>query len=151
MQITVAFLKYSLALTLISLLATESAYGQHNHGRRRVIEIDHDTVPLHDEILDKAPEYLIIRFNDYVRLAKLTLKAEDIKPIDIGFKFDIRNNRVFTQSLPELEPASYYTAEWAAISNDNKMYYGFFCFSFGPGAVVPTSIIEARKYPDSPF
>jgi len=84
-------------------------------------------------------------------LAKLTLKAEDIKPIDIGFKFDTRNNRAFTQLLPELEPAAYYTAEWAAISADNKMYYGFFCFSFGPDAVVPTTIIEARKYPDSPF
>jgi methionine-rich copper-binding protein CopC len=130
-----------LLLAGILLLLHNSAFAQHSHGRRNTIEISYQTVPQHDEVLVEAPDHLILRFGEYVRLAKLTLKAEDRDFVDIGFTYDPDADRVFIQPMPKLAPASYYTAEWAAINADNIMVYGFFCFSFGPGAVVPTTII----------
>ncbi len=126
---------------VILLLLCESAYAQHSHGRRNTIEIPHDTVPQHDEVLPDAPDNLILRFGEYVRLVKLTLKAEDKDTIDVGFSYNPDVNRVFIQNIPDLPPATYYTAEWAAVNQDNIMVFGFFCFSFGPDAVVPTTVI----------
>ncbi len=143
--------RLTVSLALLLAIGFETSQAQHSHGRKRVLEIEHDTLPMHDEVLEGQPEYLILRFNDYVRLAKFTLKADDVIPVDIGFKFDVKSSRVFTQILPELAPAAYYTAEWAAITEDNKIYTGHFCFSFGPGAVPPTQILEALEFPETPF
>lgn len=137
-------------VTLLLLLHTESVLAQHNHGRRNVVEIEYDTVPQHDEVLPEAPDDLLLRFNDYVRLIKLTLKKNDMEPLDIGFQFDPIGNRVFIQELPPLEEADYYTAEWAVLNAENIMVYGFFCFSFGPNAEIPTTIIDSRQLPSSP-
>lgn len=125
---------------------------QHSHGgRRNTVDFEHETVPAHDEILKRAPEHLILRFSEYVRLVKLTLKAEDLEPINVDFKFTPLANRVFIQEVPKLAKADYYTAEWAALNADNIMIYGYFCFSFGPGAVTPTTIINSRVFPSTPF
>jgi len=140
-----------LALIISVLLLSESAQAQHSHGRRNTIDIELQTVPYHDQVLERAPDYLILRFTDYMRLVKLTLKVEDMEMIDIGFQFTPISNRVFTQTIPDLGAADYYTAEWAALNADNVMVYGFFCFSFGPDAKVPTDIINARVFPSSPF
>lgn len=140
----------SLVMSL-ALMLCASAHAQHSHGRRNTIELQFDTVPAHDEILAQAPEDLMLRFNEYVRLVKLTLKANDITPIDIGFHFSLDYSKVFIQNLPPLEKADYYTAEWAALNADNVIVYGYFCFSFGPDARRPTSIIDAREYAPNPF
>lgn len=137
-------------LVIIFLFLSQGVYAQHSHGRRNTIEIEHDTIPVHDQTLEEAPKDLIIRFNDYLRLIKLTLKVEDREMIDIGFQFSPAASRVFIQSLPELDAAEYYTAEWAALNANNVMVYGFFCFSFGPDAKIPTSIINSRVIPTGP-
>lgn len=143
--------QYFLSLfAIFTLLLCESAYAQHSHGRRRAIEIEHETIPIHDQVLEKAPNDVIIRFNEYLRLIKITLKAEDREMIDIGFQFSTATSRVFIQSVPELAEAAYYTVEWAALNSNNVMVSGFFCFSFGPNAQVPTTIISSRQFPDSP-
>lgn len=138
-------------VTSLVFLHMEPLMAQHNHGRRNVVEIEYDTVPRHDEVLPEAPGDLLLRFNDYVRLIKLTLKKNDVEPLDIGFQFDPLGNRVFIQELPPLEQADYYTAEWAVLNADNIMVYGFFCFSFGPGAEVPTTVINSRQVPSVPI
>ncbi len=133
--------KILLLSVMLLLMFQQGAYAQHSHGRRNTVELSHETVPQHDEVLVNAPENLILRFGEYVRLVKLTLKAEDVDTVDVSFQYRPDANRVFIQEIPELAPATYYTAEWAAINADNIMVYGFFCFSFGPDAVVPTTVI----------
>jgi methionine-rich copper-binding protein CopC len=141
-----------LVVLIISvLLINGNVQAQHSHGRRNTIEIEHQTVPEHDQVLEHAPEYLILRFSEYMRLVKLTVKVEDMEMIDIGFQFTPISNRVFTQMIPDLEGADYYTAEWAALNSENVMVYGYFCFSFGPDAKIPTSVINARVFPSNPF
>ncbi len=142
--------RFRCLLAILFLFLSQGVYAQHSHGRRNTIEIEHDTIPAHDQILEVAPKDLIIRFNDYLRLIKLTLKVEDREMIDIGFQFSPAASRVFIQGLPELAAAEYYTAEWAALNAENVMVYGFFCFSFGPDARVPTSIINSRVIPTGP-
>lgn len=132
-------------VTILIFFLSQCAYAQHSHGRRNTVDIEHETVPAHDQVLEVAPDYLIIRFNEYLRLIKLTLKAEDRQMIDVGFQFTNSASRVFIQDIPELAKADYYTAEWAALNNKNVMVYGFFCFSFGPDAKVPTTIINSRQ------
>jgi len=141
---------FRLVTTLLLLLHMQSVLAQHNHGRRNVLAIEYDTAPRHDEVLAEAPRDLLLRFNDYVRLVKLTLKKNDVEPMDIGFQFEPVGNRVFIQELPPLGQADYYTAEWAVLNADNIMIYGFFCFSFGPDAEVPTNIINSRQFPSAP-
>lgn len=137
-------------LIIFFFFLSQGVYAQHSHGRRNTIEVEHETIPIHDQILEVAPKDLIIRFNEYLRLIKLTLKVEDHEMIDIGFQFSPAASRVFIQDLPELAEAEYYTAEWAALNAENVMVYGFFCFSFGPNAKVPTSIINSRLIPSGP-
>ena len=93
---------------------------------------------------------MILRFNDYVRLVKWTLKAEDLRNVEIDFKFSNEYNKVFIQDLPQLEHAAYYTAEWAALDANNVIVYGLFCFSFGPNALTPTTIINSRVFSSDP-
>lgn len=139
------------AFFILSLLFADNVLAQHSHGRRNTVDFEHETVPAHDQVLKLAPEHLIIRFSEYVRLAKLTLKVEDRETINIDFQFSLVANRVFTQELPELAKADYYTAEWAALNSDNILIYGYFCFSFGPGAIIPTTVINSRVFPSAPF
>lgn len=136
---------------IFSLIFSNDVLAQHSHGRRNTIDFEHETVPAHDQVLKQAPEHLIVRFSEYVRLAKLTLKVEDLEIINVDFQFSPVANRVFIQELPELEKADYYTAEWAALNSGNIIIYGYFCFSFGPGARIPTTIINARVFPSTPF
>src|SRR5690606_15808298 len=61
-------------IALLLLLPWDLSFAQHNHGRRNVLEISYETSPVHDEVLKVAPSDLMLRFNDYVQLVKLTLK-----------------------------------------------------------------------------
>lgn len=144
-------MKFVSILGFLYLCISTSAFAQHSHGRRNTVELEYESIPAHDAILTNAPMDMILRFNEYVRLVKLTLKAEDIRTIEIDFQFSNDSSRVFIQELPELDRAAYYTAEWAALNVDNVIVYGFFCFSYGPGARRPTSIIESRVFPSDPF
>jgi len=145
----IAVFRFS-CIALLLLLPWDLAFAQHNHGRRNVLEISYETSPDHDEVLEVAPSDLMLRFNDYVQLVKLTLKKDDTRLTDIGFQFEPQANRVFIHELPPLEDAEFYTAEWAILNSDGIMVYGFFCFSFGPDAQVPTTILNARQLPSTP-
>jgi len=138
-------------LLLLAALASQELQAQHSHGRRNTIAFDYESVPAHDEVLTEAPTDLILRFSEYVRLVKLTLTAEDRVNVPIPFVYDVTASRVFIQEIPQLQDADYYTAEWSALNADNVLMFGYFCFSFGPDARVPTSIIDARVFPDRPF
>lgn len=140
-----------LVVLLAAVLTSQDAQAQHSHGRRNTIEFEYESVPVHDEVLEEAPRDLILRFSEYVRLVKLTLTAEDRVNVPIPFVYDVNASRVFIQEIPELQNADYYTVEWSALNEDNILMFGFFCFSFGPDARVPTSIINAREFPDRPF
>jgi methionine-rich copper-binding protein CopC len=140
-----------LAGLLLVFLLNENVQAQHSHGRRNTVELELQTEPYDDQVLELAPEILILRFTEYVSLVKLTLKVEDMEPIDIGFQFSTAFSRVFIQMIPELESAKYYTAEWAALTSENVVAYGSFLFSFGSDAKKPSSIIDSRVFPDSPF
>ncbi len=138
-------------LALIILVLCSDAIAQHSHGRRNTIELEYESNPTHDEVLKTSPEDILLRFNDYVRLVKLTLSAEDTLNVPIDFEFSNSYSKVFIQELPKLRQAAYYTVEWAALNPENIIVYGFFCFSFGPDARVPTTIINARNFPDNPI
>jgi len=135
----------------IGVLLSLPVQAQHAHGRRNIVELDIDTEPQHDEVTDVAPQYLILRFTEYVRVMKLTVKADGLRSIDIGFLFTPTPNRVFVQTLPELDFAEFYAVEWAALNAQNILVSGEFLFSFGPQALVPSAIIEAREFPATPF
>lgn len=134
-----------------ALMVSQSAMAQHNHGRRNTVELEYESIPSHDEVLELAPEDLVLRFNEYVRLVKFTLKVEDREMLDINFNFALNANKVFIQPIPALKSADYYTAEWAVLNADSVLVFGYFCFSFGANARVPTTIINARQFPASPF
>lgn len=148
-------MKYNLGnSTVFALLLyclSNQAVAQHSHGRRNTVELEYDSIPTHDEILVAAPNDMILRFNEYVRLVKLTLKAEDTRNITINFKFSNEYSKVFIQDLPALDRAEYYTAEWAALNANNVIVYGYFSFSFGPNAKRATSIINSKSFPLKPF
>jgi len=140
-----------LAIVLFLLLLGENVNAQHSHGRRNTVELELETEPYNDQVLELAPEFLMMRFTEYVSLVKLTLKVEDMRPIDIGFQFSPTFSRVFIQAIPALERAEFYTAEWAALTAENVVVYGSFLFSFGSDAKKPTSIIDSRVFPSTPF
>lgn len=108
-------------------------------------EVEVESVPADDEILPASPADLLMRFSTYVRLVKLTLKAPDGDPVDIGYRYNPDASRVFLWNLPELPAADYYTVEWAAIDPSNLVARGSFSFSFGPGARPASELIPEEE------
>jgi methionine-rich copper-binding protein CopC len=104
-----------------------------------------ETAPVEDAVLAEAPADLMMRFSNYVRLVKLSLKAPGDEPVDIGFRYDPDVSRVFFWNLPPLPPADYYTVEWAAIDASNFVARGSFSFSFGPNARPPSELIPVEE------
>ncbi|MDP1931395.1 MAG: copper resistance protein CopC [Gammaproteobacteria bacterium] len=136
-----------LATALIWMaLAPASSHAQHVMGPMGSnSEVEVESVPADDEILPSPPADLLIRFSTYVRLVKLTLKAPDGDPVDIGFRYQGEVSRVFLWNLPELPAADYYTVEWAAIDPSNLVARGSFNFAFGPGARRPSELIPEEE------
>ena len=108
-------------------------------------EVEVESAPANDEILPAPPADLLMRFSTYVRLVKLTVKAPDGDPVDIGYRYQPDASRVFLWNLPELPAADYYTVEWAAIDPSNLVARGSFSFSFGPGARPASELIPEEE------
>lgn len=103
-----------------------------------------ETSPLDDEVLDVAPGQLGLSFPQQVRLVKLTLRNEQRDWVDISFRYDPVAVANFVWQLPELQNATYYTADWAVLAADERLVRGTFSFSFGPGAEPPSASKEAE-------
>ncbi|MDT8429125.1 MAG: copper resistance protein CopC [Pseudomonadales bacterium] len=142
--------KTSTLVLVLLLCLPDFVFAQHTlHMRRNTIDLPNESLPADDQVLRTSPDNLILRFGDYVRLVKLTLKATDEnfseKPIDLGFQYNPNPNRVFITAVPELPKAQYYTADWAVLDTNNTIVYGTICFAVGPDAVTPSLIIPPEE------
>lgn len=139
------------AMVLVLLFGLQhSVFAQHTlHMRRNTIDLPNESLPADDAVLRTSPDNLILRFGDYVRLVKLTLKATDENfretPINLGFSYNPDPNRVFITPVPELPKAQYFTADWAVLDTNNTIVYGTICFAVGPDAVTPSLIIPPEE------
>ena len=108
------------------------------------------TMPGNDEVLATAPESMMLHFESDVRLVKLVLRdpLQAKGMIKIGFHYSQSPGVHFVQSLPELEPADYYTAEWAVLDGGGKLIKGVFYFSFGDDARPASYYLNQIKHPD---
>jgi methionine-rich copper-binding protein CopC len=108
------------------------------------ISIETETAPADDSVLLKAPDQLQLEFPYDVRLVKLTLRNELRDWVDIDFRYDPAIQEKFQWNIPELTPATYYTADWAILATNDRLIRGSFSFSFGPEAEAP-SVIKAAE------
>jgi len=104
-----------------------------------------ETMPNDDSVLDSAPDKLLFAFPTRVRLVKLTLRDEHRDWVDISFRYDPDAAETFTWNLPQLPQATYYTADWAILSENDQLVRGSFSFAFGPDAEPPSVTKEAEE------
>ena len=100
--------------------------------------------PPNDAVLISAPKHLNIVFPSAVRLVKLTLRNEQRDWVDISFRYSPRPQDDYEWDLPQLDPAVYYTADWAILVANDRLVRGSFSFSFGQDAQRP-SVIKAEE------
>ncbi len=103
-----------------------------------------ETSPADDSVLSVAPEQLRLEFPYGVRLVKLTLRNELRDWVDIRFRYDPKVQEKFLWDIPKLDAATYYTADWAILAENDRLVRGSFSFSFGPGAESP-SVTKAAE------
>jgi len=103
-----------------------------------------ETRPTDDAVLASAPEQINIKFPIAVRLVKLTLRNEKRDWVDISFRYSPFVKQNYIWNLPALKPAVYYTADWAILSDTDRLIYGSFSFSFGSEAE-PPSVTRAAE------
>lgn len=104
-----------------------------------------ETAPPDDAVLERAPPRIGIEFPAAVRLVKLTLRDDRGEWVDIGFRYSPRPALRFSQDVPALADAVHYTAEWAVLSDDDRLARGRFSFAFGGGARKPSVARAARE------
>ena len=104
-----------------------------------------ESVPLDDEVLATSPQRLDLNFQSRVRLVKLVLYNEKHDWVDLNFRYDPRPGMRFSWPVPLLQPAEFYTAEWAVLSSDEQLWRGSFSFSFGPDAEAPSAVQERLR------
>ena len=132
---------------LFSLFGSSIALAQHDmHGMSNGGGLLASTMPVDDEVLAKAPQSLMLNFEDDVRLVKLALKETEQGEILIDFRFDPAAGKHFMHSLPQLAAAEYYKVEWAALDSNGELVKGSFYFSFGEGAQPPSTYIEEMDH-----
>lgn len=102
------------------------------------ISLKTETSPADDTVLSDAPEHLRLEFPYGVRLVKLTLRNEQRDWVDISFRYDPKLQEMFLWEIPKLNAATYYTADWAILAENDRLVRGSFSFSFGPGAQAPS-------------
>ena len=102
------------------------------------ISIETETSPADDSVLAAAPERLRLEFPYAVRLVKLTLRNELRDWVDISFRYDPTVREEFFWDVPQLNIATYYTADWAILAENDFLVRGSFSFSFGPDAQAPS-------------
>ena len=102
------------------------------------------TSPSDDSVLIVAPRRMNIEFPSPVRLVKLTLRNEQRDWVDISFRYSPTDRKSYGWELPALAPAVYYTADWAILSESDRLIRGSFSFSFGSEAQRP-SLVKAAE------
>ncbi len=122
-----------------------SAFAQHVMTINSNSDVEIETSPADDEVMESAPQELMLRFSTYVRLVKLTMTNPEGDFINIGFTYSPDVSRVFFLDLGDLPAAAYYTVEWAAIDPLNLVARGSFSFSFGPGAKPASELIPKEE------
>lgn len=137
----------ALSATLLVAAALPASHAQHSmmHSAGNDGGIVAETMPADDAVLATAPERIMLRFDDDVRLVKLTLRNPQRDMIDIGFRYDPRPDQQFMHPLPSLDSADYYIADWAVINDQERVVHGTFHFAFGPDAQPPSSIMEEME------
>lgn len=132
------------------LSGVQQAQAQHVMTINSNSDVELESAPVDDEVLESSPRELMLRFSTYVKLVKLTMKDPEEKFVNIGFRYSPDVSRVFFLDLPELPVAPYYTVEWTAIDPLNLVARGSFNFSFGPDAAPPSTLIPEEEELD-PF
>ena len=122
---------------------TLSVFNQSQNGTGIVSKTE--TRPIDDAVLTSAPEQINIKFPSAVRLVKLTLRNEERDWVDISFRYSPFVKQSYVWDLPALEPAIYYTADWAILSDNDRLVRGSFSFSFGAEAKPPSVTREAEE------
>lgn len=123
--------------------AGHGGYGQSAHSTEILSQTE--TLPNDNAVLPRAPEQLQLQFPHQVRLVKLTLRNEKHDWVDISFRYNPLPDSRFTWQLPGLQTASYYTADWAILGDDDELIRGSFSFAFGPDAEPPSVTREAER------
>lgn len=138
-------------VALLGLGLWHSAHGQalpedlyHQDEDVTGISVETETSPIDDSVLEDAPEQLALEFPYGVRLVKLTLRNELRDWVDISFRYDPTLRESFQWEIPELGVATYYTADWAILAENDRLIRGSFSFSFGPDAEAP-SVTKAAE------
>lgn len=134
-----SYLSAGLLFIQLLLLAIWSplALAQHEmHNMAASVELN--SMPANDEVLAAAPESMMLHFASEIRLVKLALKASEHGFVNIDFRYNPVPGVHFTQSLPALAAANYYTVEWAAFDSSEELIKGTFHFSFGDDARAPS-------------
>ena len=140
---------FAIALCL-AFSGAQYAQAQHIMTINSNSDVELESSPVDDEVLESSPNELMLRFSTYVKLVKLTMTSPEEKFVNIGFRYDPDLSRVFFLDLPELKAAAYYTVEWTAIDPSNLVARGSFSFSFGPDAAPPSTLIPVEEELD-PF
>ena len=109
------------------------------------IAVKTKTSPADDETLDVAPSIMTLEFPSPVRLVKLTLHNERRDWVEINFRYSPSDKKSYHWDLPTLAPAAYYTADWAILSDSDKLVRGSFSFSFGSEAQPPSAVRAAEE------
>lgn len=104
-----------------------------------------ETDPPDDAVLGLAPDLLNLTFPSAVRLVKLTLRNEQRDWVDISFRYSPFARASYEWDLPRLQPAVYYTADWAILAANDRLVKGSFSFSFGPDAERPSVTRAAEE------
>ncbi|MFT4888204.1 MAG: methionine-rich copper-binding protein CopC [Pseudohongiellaceae bacterium] len=97
-----------------------------------------ETSPKDDDVLLLAPTAINLDFPRLARLVKFTLRDETRDWVDIQFRYDPVLDTHYVLALPTLSEASYYTADWAVLSANDRLVQGSFSFSFGEDAQRPS-------------
>ncbi len=138
----------SIALLLLSGLAgaqpENGEYNAYTVARDNMLA-NTQTVPVNDAVLSQAPGLLQLKFPSLVRLVKLTLHNDSRDWVDINFRYNPRLVDQFSLSLPRLQDATYYTADWAVLGDNDQLIRGSFSFAFGPTAESPSLVRAARE------
>ena len=109
------------------------------------IAVKTKTSPADDATLDVAPNMMTLEFPSPVKLVKLTLHNEQRDWIEINFRYSPSDKKYYHWDLPTLAPAAYYTADWAILSDSDKLVRGSFSFSFGSEAQPPSAVRAAEE------
>lgn len=124
---------------LQSAAVAQSAHGPGAHGRQLVPSIIAETMPVDDSVLSLAPSKLDLNFPERVRLVKLVLYNDTREWVDLDFRYDPRLGTRFSWPVPNLQQATYYTANWAILTTRDVLVRGSFSFTFGSEPEPPSA------------